>query len=280
MRNPKVRELTSLEEDFKNIGILDEEDDASTEVVEDGEEELDEARRIRRQFRGGKVITTKRTGAKERRKARMWRRSSKGKAALRKRKRKMRKASEKRKLKRKEMRAKKRGTREESLERVNNILEDVQSIVSSLDEADGSAQQLENAIKAFANVAIISEMLANFFSEGVELVESAELSDELAEAAIYFAEQAEQAAFLATALEEGTELDEDLDVDALFQEQMDSLVEGLEFYADMTEDEEVVEDEEELDEGKSHMERLRSMMDDEDEDDDEGNGDDEDDEEY
>lgn len=291
MRNPKVRDLTSLEEDFKNIGILEESDDSEggkkgkrpegetpreprerdahqdrdnrdhrdVPHPDDGDDEGLAEARIRRQFRGGKVINTKRSSAKKRRQARMWRRSSGGKKSARARKRTMRKPSMKRLMKRKMLRAKKRGTRHESFDQVNNLLEDVQNIVSALGDKPSKDTHLENAVKAFANVAIISEMLADFFSEGVELVEDKELSEELADAASFFAEQAERAAEIATKLDSGS-LSEDIDVDTLFQEQMDSLVEGLEFYADMTED----DDEEDLEETKG-----KSQPDDEDEDSDE-----------
>lgn len=282
MRDPKVT-LTSLEEDLRNIGLLEESADEeleSDEDLEESDEDLDleleededlEEGRIRRALRGGKVVTQKRTSAKERRKAKMYRKSGKGKAAMRKRARKLRKPSEKRKLLRKALKAKRKGTRQESVEVVENnefqtvssLLEDVQNIVSSLDEQE--REQLDDAVKAFANVAIISEMLSDFFGDSTELVEDVELTDDLAEMAQLFSTQAEVAAEIAESLNEG-ELEEGFDYEDAFQHQLDSLIEGLSLYADMTEDEDELEESEEgLLEG-----------DDEDDDDDDDEDDDDD----
>ena len=290
MRNPK-RQLTTLEEDFRNIGIL-EEDDSSDEVVEDDltddeditddledftEEELEQLAALlgleegselteddlvelalaiengedleegfKKIFKGGKLQKVKKMVGKALAKARRYMKSGKGKAAARrakkKRAKKMKKASFKKRLKKQKMKAIRMGSRKESVESndVASILEDVQNIVASLTE-DENDVQLENAIKAFANVAIISEMLSDFFAEGVELAEDdEELSEELADAAQFFQEQAERSAEVATALDEGNleeAFDEDFDLDEMFQECMDSLVEGLEFYADLSEEE-------------------------------------------
>jgi len=271
MRNPRDKyNLQSLEEDFKNIGILEEDDTSEeVEVVEDEDAELelsseeeDDLEEGKRRAAGGKkMVRTKRMKSGDKAKARQ---------SYRRRKSKIKKARKKRGRSargKKLARLAKRLAAKESVEltnsdRINSILEDVQDIVSSVNapEVTEDTQALENAIKSFANVAIISEMLSDFFAEAVELVEEdQELSEELADAAHYFQEQAEAAAYLATSLDEGSDLDEDLDVDELFQEQMNSLVDGLEFYADLTEDDEDGEGEEVLE------------MDDDEDEDDEGN---------
>jgi type IV secretory pathway VirJ component len=271
MRDPRDKVvLSTLEEDFKNIGII-EESKESDEVVENDEVEVDDTdsdlEEGRRRAAGGrKSVKTKRMSAGAKSKAR---------SSYRKRKSKIKKARKKRgrtsrgkKLaKLAKAMAKKESVELASSDRINSILEDVRDIVASVNEDDNSTQDLDNAIKSLANVAIISEMLANYFAESVELLEDeGELSTELSEAAAYFQEQAEQAAFLATALDEGTELDEDFDVDEIFEEFMSALVEGLDLYADLTEDEDEEdldedEDEDELEEDEEDLEEMEDDCD-------------------
>jgi len=269
MRDPRDKVvLTSLQEDFKAIGIIAESEEVEVEETEE-DAELEEGRR--RAAGGRKMVRTKKMKSGDKAKARASYRRRKGKIA--KRRKKLSKTSRGKKLAKLAMAmSHKESVQVSSSDRINSILEDVKDIVSSVNESD-SSQDLDNAIKSFANVAIISEMLANFFAESVELVESnEELSSELTDAAEYFQEQAEQAAYLATLLDEGGELDEDVDVDALFQEHMNALVEGLELYADLTEDEdeddededddsdlEEDEDEDELEE-MSAVDRMRALM--------------------
>jgi RNA polymerase primary sigma factor len=263
MRDPRDKVvLTSLEEDFKNIGIIKE----SKEVEVDDNEDADLEEGRRRASGGRKSIRTKRMKSGDKAKARASYRKRKSK--IKKQRKKRGRTSRGKKLKKlaKAMAKKTESTSLTATDRINSILEDVRDIVSSVNEDDSSKQDLDNAIKSFANVAIISEMLATFFSESIELVESeGELSDELTDAADYFQEQAEQAAFLATALDEGAELDEDIDVDELFQEFMGALVEGLDLYADLTEDEdedfedddlEEDEDDSDLEEDEDDLEEM------------------------
>lgn len=277
MRDPRDKVvLTSLQEDFKAIGIISESEETEVEETEE-DTDLEEGRR--RAAGGRKMMRTKRTTNAERladkkskRKNRAHRKAAAKKLSHSARGKKLAKLAAffAKKKRRKE------STDVTASDRINSILEDVKDIVSSVNESD-SSQDLDNAIKSFANVAIISEMLANFFAESVGLVESeGELSSELTDAAEYFQEQAEQAAFLATLLDEGGDLDEDVDVDALFQEHMSALVEGLELYADLTEDEDEDEDDLDLDEDEdddleededddeleemSAVDRMRALM--------------------
>jgi len=121
---------------------------------------------------------------------------------------------------------------------LTNLLEDVQDIVSHLDENNGEA-----SIKSFANIAIISEMLGEFFGLLAENEDAQELdlTEELAGAADLFNGMAEDAAAIATALHEGVEDDESAptyeEIEEAFQRHMDALIDGLELYADLTEDE-------------------------------------------
>ena len=114
----------------------------------------------------------------------------------------------------------------------------MQSIISTIDE-----DKVENAVKSFANVAIIAEMLSKIFSSVVEEFEGDE-AQELGEAAEFFGKLAEEAAGIATMLNEG--VDEDTpedevptyeDIEAKFQEHMEAVIDGLELYADLTEEE-------------------------------------------
>ena len=92
-KNPIV--ITSLEEDFRKIGLI--RGPISESKVEQTETEtetdIEEATRIKKRLVGGKVQRTQKTTAKERMMAKKYRRSSGGKAAARKRKLKMRKPS-------------------------------------------------------------------------------------------------------------------------------------------------------------------------------------------
>lgn len=266
MRHPVI--ITSLEEDFRNIGILPKEEKpaaadpealaedtdpedtegvsaeelaAALEGVEISEDNLEEiARRIKAIIRGGKRVKVKHHAtAAERMKSKKARKSAAGRKSARK-------AAKKRKSTKGKKHAglvskwRKRFGLEDSpaASRIANILEDVQEIISTVDE-----DNVENAVKSFANVAIISEMLSRVFEAVKADFEDEEGAKELGEAAEFFGELAEEAAGLATLLHEG--VDEDTpedeipsyeDIEARFQEHMDALIEGLELYADLTEE--------------------------------------------
>jgi hypothetical protein len=228
MRHPVI--ITSLEEDFRAIGILPKEEEKPAE----SEEDLQEAgmRKRRKAGKGGMTRVQKGTSAK-RREWKLAKRKAGAKAAARK----WRRSAAGKKSKR--LAKKYRKDSNATSDRIANLLEDVQDIISTVDD-----EAIENAVKSFANVAIISEMLARVF-EAVKDEFEEEDAQELGEAAEFFGELAEEAASIATMLNEG--VDEDTpedeiptyeDIEARFQEHMEALIDGLELYADLTEDEE------------------------------------------
>ena len=232
MRHPVV--ISSLEEDFKNLGLVDDKKEATAEP---SEEPVEEGRR--RAAGKGRMVRTVKMRGKEKQKAKAWERAHK---AERKRKAKRRKKTAQYK---KLARIGKRFESEEPRGTLRNgalsgLFEEVETILSSLDE-----DRVENAIKSFANVAIIAEMLSEFFDAVLqEDIEDKQLIEELSEASEFFDDLSESAAQVATSLNEGEDLDVTLDeIEEAFNEQMESLVEGLEFYADLTEDDDLDEDE-------------------------------------
>ena len=240
MRHPVV--ISSLEEDFEQIGLTEKK--SITESADaSSEEELTE--RQRKMHKAGK------------------RGFVKAKVGTSSQKRKWRMAAKKRKSKRKAYYKSAKGRRarkrREKLDMgleprtdLLSILEDVQEIVSKVEESNAPANDLDTTVRSFANIAIISEMLSDFFGAIVEDEELSEgmddeLKEDVASAHQFFTQLAEQAAEVATDL---SELDEDEEIVAeelekIFQEQMDALVDGLEFYADLTEEECGDEDEDE-----------------------------------
>lgn len=272
-RGPVV--ITTLEEDFKKIGLLkdeaketeseedapttppvkteaakkarhedddeeeggeDETDDAddAEEAVENSGDEIDEARRIAKRVAAGtrgKLVRTKRTTAAQRVKAKRLYRKSKAKIKLSRRK-KMRKASVRRRMK---FLAAKRKQREGS-ETIANLIEDVQSIIGTIDF------NAADAVKSFANIAIISDMLSGTFTEwSNDLHESAEEGDETALAAIdsyaeSLADLAEAAAEAATSLKDGQMPEGGIaELEAVFKEYMTDMLEGMDLYNDLVE---------------------------------------------
>lgn len=228
-RGPVV--ITSLEEDFKKIGLIAEtkSEQADTETDEGGED-LDEARRVaRRTVAGGRSVKrTKRTPPSLRMKAkRMYKRLKfKIKRAL---KIKMRKPARRRRAKILRKRASKR--RGEGVDNtIANLIEEVADIVSSIDTA-----QTGDAVKSFANIAIISDMLSNTFVEWSNNLDESysdqETYDALADAAESLADLAEAAAEIATALKEGAQVgEEEGELEALFKEYMEDLLAGMDLY--------------------------------------------------
>ena len=237
-KNPIV--ITSLEEDFRKIGLI--RGPISESKVEQTETEtetdIEEAARIKKRLVGGKVQRTQKTTAKERMMAKKYRRSSGGKAAARKRKLKMRKPSFLKRLKRLAMKAIAKGTRKESM--------DITGIFGRLAE---STHDNAEALKSFANAAIISEKLAEYFDDWVESVEDEFEAEagELSDIATYFESVAEMFAAVATGLSEGKTADTET-MTALFNEHLDSILDGVELYEGMYETD--VEDEETDDEGE------------------------------
>jgi hypothetical protein len=231
-RGPVV--ITSLEEDFKKIGLIAESTETETEVEEGTEEDgdnLDEVR-IRRRTAAGKrtLQTTKRTPASVRMKSKRKYKQKKFKIK-RARAKKMRKPAIRRRAKILRKRAAKR--RGESTEGpIANLIAEVADIVSSIEKPQADAT---DAIKSFANIAIISDLLANTFTEWSDNLDESysdqDTYDELADAAESLADLAEAAAEIATALKEGEEVgDEEGELETLFKEYMEDLLEGMDLY--------------------------------------------------
>lgn len=236
-RGPVV--ITTLEEDFKKIGLIAESksqtEDTETEDGAESPETLDEKRIMRRTQAGGrKLVRTKRTPVKLKQKAKRYWKRFKNIFKL-KRKKKMRKPQVRRRAKILRKRAAKRAHREGSENSpIANLIEEVADIVASIETAPKT-----DAIKSFANIAIISDLLANTFnewSEGLtEDISDQETFDTLVEAAESLADLAEAAAEIATALKEGDELEGDEgELEAVFKEYMEDLLEGMDLYNEAT----------------------------------------------
>jgi hypothetical protein len=235
MKNPIV--ITSLEEDFKKIGLIRRNESVEPDTTPgQAESDIEEAARIKVALRGGKKVRQKRTTAKERRMAKKYRRSAAGKKAARIRARKMRKPSFLRRLKRLAAKALRLGTRKESVD-----------TTESFDRAE--------ALKSLANAAIIAEKLASFFDnyvesfvsdEELEISESVEQSaDTLSDIAEVCEELAESLATAAESLHEGKDVP---GLVASFNESLDFILDAVDLYEAMQDDEEEMDDEEDDDE--------------------------------
>ena len=121
------------------------------------------------------------------------------------------------------------------LDQVAALIEDVNSIMESIDTS-----RRDDATRAFANSAIISEMLARGFAHFAEEYED----EQLAETAEAFGTLSEDAAKVAHALEEGEEIDAET-LENEFRAQMDALMDGLDLYSDVVEADSEIEEEEE-----------------------------------
>jgi hypothetical protein len=286
LRHPVV--LTTVEEDFKAIGLLTEDDvkksKGKEEVTADKESTVKKGKGEKKEDAGAddgeetlaelKQSRVKRHTSSERMK---WRRAKKRGGAKSAARKYRKKASVKRMLKKHRMKAsrlrhgKAAGRRRIHFgnDNVANMLEDTQELLASLDEA-----KVENSIKAFANVAIIAEMLARSFSKFSEDVEGEE-QENLESAAGFFAEMAEEAADIARGLKEAEEEIDFEEIDEVFKAQMGDLLNGLEMYADITEDDDLAnigeeDDDDDDDDDEDEDDKEEAKDDDEDEDDDEG----------
>lgn len=235
-RGPVV--ITSLEEDFKKIGLISE----TTESVEgeegaDGDEGegegIEEGARILRRLGKGirRLLRTKRTPPSVKAKSRRRYARTKTKVKMA-RKRAMRKPVKRRRAKWAAQQRAKRAKKEGAESPIANLIEEVQDIVSSIDAPKGT----DDAIKSFANIAIISDLLANTFNEWSETLDESysdqETYDILAEAAESLADLAEAAAEVASALKEGLTIEGEETVEDLFKEYMEDMLEGMELYND------------------------------------------------
>lgn len=220
MRNPIV--VTTLEEDFRKIGLIKESAPAPVaEADAEGEEEepLDEAGRIRFALRGGKKVKQQKTSMADRRAAKKIRRSAGGKRSARKQAKIRRSAKGQRRMAKVAAKATRLGTRQE--------------------EVDPN-----ETLKSFANAAIIADKLAGIFTEWVKDDEY-EAADErmFAGLAGQLGEIAEAFADIATAMSEGKLEESAEDVASAFAEGMEVILDSVDLYEDNKED-----DEEEVDE--------------------------------
>jgi len=131
-----------------------------------------------------------------------------------------------------------RETPSSHLDKVAQLIEDVNGIMESIDTS-----RRGDAVRAFANAAIISEMLSKGFAHFAEEYQD----EEFAGAAEAFASMSEDAANVAHTLEEGEEVDPDA-LQEEFRAQMDALMEGLDLYSDVVEADSELEEEEEVEE--------------------------------
>lgn len=210
---------------------------------------------------GLKLLRKKRPTGKlrmQRRKQTLMRRRNKGKLKLKARK--FRRSAAGRRFLQKYKRAMKRfhghapkGKRlslKTGLDRVSNMLEEVQEIVSAID-----SNERQETIKSFANLALIANTLAENYAYACENFEVEDENDEeldLCGGAEHFEALADSAANLAEALnksvQEGTEFEgTSEEVAETFSVMLADVLEGLDLFADLTEDE-VDEDAEETDE--------------------------------
>jgi hypothetical protein len=273
----------SIEEDFKKIGLIPEivvenvslaaevsPVGASTLKVETADApvavsaepvEAPKTEAAAETTEGLKLLRKKRPSGKlrtQRRKQKMLRRRNKGKLKLKARK--FRRSARGKRFLRKYKQAMtrfhghapkgKRISLRMGLDHVSSMLEEVQEIVQAL---DGDAKQ--ETIKSFANLALIANTLAENYAYACENFEVEDENDEeldLCGGAEHFEALADSAANLAEALnksvQEGTEFEgTSEEVSETFSVMLADVLEGLDLFADLTEDE-VDEDAEETDE--------------------------------
>jgi hypothetical protein len=228
MRHPAV--TTTAEEDLRALGLLAEED--TTEQAEP----LEELHAVR---------THKGTSSERR----AWKKAKRRPHAKMIAKKHNRKSSVKRKrMKQQKMthgkagRAHVRRMLGMGNDTVSTMLENTQQILESLNQ-----EQNDNAVKAFAHLAILAEMLARSFSYISEDIgdEDKEQATDLADASTFYSEMAEEASMIAKALREGEDADE-AGMAEYFRAKMAALLNGLEHYSELT-DTEVTESEDEDD---------------------------------
>jgi hypothetical protein len=223
MKNPIV--ITTLEEDFKKIGLIKRDLTESVDTEELSEKNT--ARRMAVVTRGGKKVRQKKQSSAERMMGKKRRRTGAFKAWAKKYARKLKRFAKK--IARRQAKAAKLGTRQES--------------VASFDVAE--------ALKSHANLAIISENLSTFFggvAEDCAAVEMGE-SEVYGFMAEYFGEIAESLANVATALNEGTEFDGAALTES-FNGDLEIVLDGVDLYEEIQLEEKVEEeatDDEEMD---------------------------------
>jgi myosin heavy subunit len=257
MRHPAI--TTTAEEDLRALGLMNESDDT------DQGEPIEELHAVR---------THKGTSSEKR----AWRKAKKKPHAKMQAKKHNRKSSVQR-LRKKQQKATHGKTGRKHVRRmlgmgndtVSTMLENTQTLLESLNQ-----EQNENAIKAFAHLAILAEMLArsfNYISEDIGTNDE-ERATNLSKASEFYGEMAEEAADIAKALREGEEADEAGMAD-YFRSKMAALLDGLDAYSELTDNED--DEDTEVSEASNDDEEEDDDSDDDD-DDDEDDSEDEDDE--
>jgi hypothetical protein len=250
MRQPVV--ITSLEEDLAEIGLSDsikpKTESAAPEATPAAPaaatpaaepDNVEEGKRVRAQVRvvGGKAkrVRTKRTSMAKKLANRSYYRKKKNVL-----KRKAGKASfQRRAARRDKIRSRLKRESVEFQAKVEGLLEDVEKTLTSL-QAEQAPEKAES-LKGFANLAIIAEMLAEAFlafadadDEDIELTKFEEIA--LREMAATYAQVAEECADIAEALNAGTIAEGEDDLKEAFNAHVQSVIEGLDAYSDLTED--------------------------------------------
>lgn len=273
----------------------EEETDESEEEVAEGEEEVGEdgepvteaARLIRKRRINSKErvarrkakVLRRRNKSKLKLKAKKFRRSPRGKRFLRKYKTALgRMHGHAPKGKRLSLKA--------GMDRVSNLIEEVQEIVAAI---EGDSKQ--EAVKSFANMALIANELAENFAcacDNFEVVDEDDEEIDLCGGAKHFeslaAEAARVAEGLKASIDEGVEFDGTAqEVSEMFAAMMKDVLEGTELFGELSEDSDdaeetdedaEVEETDESDETDEDAEVAESEDDDE-KDDDEKDGEDE-----
>ena len=218
--------LTTMADDFAAIGLVESQ---GVSVTDEDTTTLAEAFKVKRM--------RKKTGAAKRQalKAKRARRSKKSQlrraAKLYARKPRSKKLAQKRAIFKKrrgiEVGAKKR-VQMSGMDRVANLIEDVQDILSQV-----GGRQDQEVVRGFANLALIADSLKEAFQAFGEELDEADLLELSQE----FAEIAEDYADFAEAVAAGEE-DVDDELIEMFQEDLEDVMQGLELYDDMVEDDE------------------------------------------
>jgi hypothetical protein len=221
MKNPIV--ISTLEEDFRKIGLIKANLTESAAPQEDSLDERNTDRRHSMITRGGVKMRTQRTSFKKKKYNKRYAHTTGGKAAERRAGRKAETSKGKRKARKAEVLGIRKGTRKESVDSVE-------------------------LMKSFANAAIIAEKLQTIFTEWYEADIFDAEGDEVLENYIETLEViAEEFATAATSLNEGVESDEETLV-ALFNEGLETVLDAVDLYEESkSEIEDEASDDEEMD---------------------------------
>lgn len=158
----------------------------------------------------------------------------------------------------------------------NNAFSRAESLIEGVTQIMGEIAESRRAesVKAFANVSVIAEMLSTGFGGFAD-----KYSDtELAEASEALGVLAGEAAEIAQVLESEDDVDGDL-VEGEFRKQMDALISSLDLYSDVVEADENLDEDSESDEVEEEAEAIAEEEDEDDSDDDESDDDDDSDDE-